>query len=93
MSGDDDQEAGSPTPATRAELESLLTSRSRPRSEQHLTIGGANEQSVHDRLNAQSENRITSIEQRLDKARRGLESDHTFARLSGHASVDFERSR
>ncbi|WP_088343684.1 MULTISPECIES: hypothetical protein [Rhodomicrobium] len=79
--------------ATRAELDSRVKARARPRAEMHLTIGGAEERIVHSQLNAANENRIRHLQERLDALRSGLKETQAKARLTGKAQGDFGRSR
>jgi hypothetical protein len=79
--------------ATRAELDSRIKARLKPRAEMHLTIGGAEERIVHAQLDAANENRIRHLQERLDALRSGLRGSQAKARLTGKAQGDFGRSR
>lgn len=79
--------------ATRAELDSRIKARLRPRAEMHLTIGGTDERIVHAQLDAANENRIRHLQERLEALRSGLCRNQARARLTGKARGDFGRSR
>ena len=85
--------APAPVIATQAELNHLEAHRPAPAAEPHLTPIGPQTAAVHERVNAFRESRVTDLQDRLQRAREGMETDHAFAVLGGRARADFERSR
>ena len=79
--------------ATRAELEQRLAARSKPVVERHLTIEGSQETEVRRQVDAFSENRIKTLQDRLERARQGLHQNRERVRAHGKAKASFERSR
>ena len=82
-----------PAIATKAELDHLAANRPEPVSELHLTPDGPEAIDVHKQVNAMAEKRIGDLQERLQRAREGVETDHAFAQIQDRAGADFERSR
>ena len=88
----DAKEAGASV-TTRAELLQRLEQRPTPAPLMHHTPGGSVETATNRQVNADNENRIAHLQDRLQRARDDLERDHAFANVVGRARGDFERSR
>ena len=82
-----------PAIATKAELDHLTDNRLEPVSELHLTPDGPEAIDVREQVNAVAEKRIGDLQERLQRAREGIETDHAFAQVQDRAGADFERSR
>ena len=82
-----------PAIATKAELDHLTANRLEPVSELHLTPDGLEATDVREQVNAMAEKRIGDLQERLQRAREGIETDHAFAQIQDRVGADFERSR
>ena len=82
-----------PAIATKAELDLLTANRPEPISETHLRPNAPQATDVHEQVNAMMEKRIGNLQERLQRARQGIETDHAFAQIQDRAGADFERSR
>ena len=93
MSNSNDTSAPAPSIATKAELDHRIEQRPTPAPERHHTIGGTTETAVSRQSNATNELRIDHLQNRLERARNGMELNQTFSSLHGRAKADFGRSR
>lgn len=95
MSGDNSGGASTTPPpiSTAAELQQRQESRATPVPEMHHTPGGSLETEVHKQVEAANEQRIGELQSRLEQMRMSAETDHSFARLQGHAKADFGHER
>ena len=83
----------SPRIATQAELLMRLRKRDAPRASLELRPDGQTVASVHRKIADENEKRLRELKQSLDTARAKTETDHTFSRLEGFPSAQFDRVR
>lgn len=81
-----------PAIASRAELLQRLRARGTPEPEQQPSPPQGAENLAAERREEQ-ERRIAELRQSLGSAHRNLETQHSFARLGGHAKSSFEQER
>ena len=84
---------GSSAIATKAELLQRLRERSRPQVHADLTPGGPAVLETSKTLLRENERRIALLRTSLHDAHDALETQHSFARLSGYAAARFSRTR
>lgn len=83
--------AGAPTIATKAEYDHLAANRPEPAPEMHLTPNGPETVEVNKQVNAMNEQRMAELQERLQRARDGMEHDHAQAVNHQHADSGHER--
>ena len=94
MSGKNGAAASTPPAiATKAELDHLAANRLEPVTEPHLTPDTPEAIDVREQVNAMAEKRIGDLQERLQRARECIETDHAFAQVQDRAGTAFERSR
>ena len=82
-----------PSISTKAEMLDRLRNRPKPAlSLEHRPLGGVT-QEVHRKVSEENELRIAKLRSSLGDAKQRTETDHTFARLKGFPSAQFDRSR
>ena len=84
--------AKAPSVATKAELLQRLRERKGPESVQAPTPPIGSEHLLSE-MRTENEKRIGELRKTLGSAHRNLETQHSFARLSGHAKSKFEQQR
>ena len=82
-----------PAFASASELIDRLRQRDKPTADHTLTPDGFEFSNIRDDLAKSNEARIARLQRALQSARERLGSEHSFARLSGHARADFAKSR
>lgn len=80
-----------PKIATQAELDQRRAERATPSNDYHMTPHGWETHALKTQTAQANEQRITFLERRLERASTRVETDHSFARLHGHARADFGR--
>lgn len=93
MSRTDRNDAGSSAIVTKAELLQRLRDRARPQAQTHLTPGGPAVSETSKTLLRENERRIALLKASLHDAHDALETQYSFARLSGYAAARFSRTR
>ena len=82
-----------PSISTKAEMLARLRNRPKPvLSMEHRPLGDVT-QDVHKKVSEENELRIAKLRNSLGDAKQRAESDHTFSRLRGFPSAQFDRSR
>lgn len=79
--------------ATHAELKAALAQRAAPEANHNLTPDRRTALTVNSEVATEREKRIAFLRERLDQAGQQVQTDHSFARLKGHARADFDRER
>lgn len=83
--------AGYPAIATKAELDQRRENRAAPVMRPSLEPKGSDTVVMKSCTFDANERRIGYLERRLDQASNRAQTDHSFARLHGHARADFGR--
>lgn len=78
---------------TKAELLQRLRERSKPQVQTQLTPNGPAVSETSKALLRENERRIALLRTSLHDAHDALETQHSFARLSGYAAARFSRTR
>lgn len=84
--------AAPPAIATQAELLQRLRNRDKPHAERAPSPPGQAEHLAAERR-SEHERRIAELRNTLGDARHKVETQHSFARLSGHAKSSFKQER
>ena len=84
---------GLPAFASSAELLDRLRTRDKPAARHSLTPDGPSFTGIRSDHAKGNEMRIAELKRVLDDAHARLEINHSFSRLSGHASADFSKER
>ena len=85
---------GAQPPAIKTQAELLQNLRNRETPDQELAPSPPDGvQNLVEEKRSEQERRISDLRRGLDSAHRNLETQHSFARLSGHAKSSFKHER